>query len=258
MTRLVACCACLLIAANSLASENNFIPRRVAHAGGGINGETYTNSYEALDLNKSKGFLYFEIDFSFTKDDKLACIHDWNISFKKAFGFEISEKPTLAELTNIAKNKSKYELCTLDGLAEWMRNNPETILVTDIKENNLKALSILRGKIPEASTRVIPQIYQPWNYRAVKNIGYESIIWTLYKYSGSNNSVLDWSEQFDGSFAITMPIERAESNLPILLSKKYIPTYVHTINNRKQFTRLIDLYNVTEIYTDFLSPAQDQ
>lgn len=258
MTRLLICSGFLFITANCIASENDFNPQRIAHAGGGINGETYTNSYEALDLNKKKGFLYFEIDFSFTRDDKLVCIHDWNRSFEQAFGFKTIERPTLTEFILLAKNKSKYELCTLDGLAKWMLNNPETTLVTDIKENNIKALNMLLEAIPEASTRVIPQIYKPWDYRTVRNMGYKSIIWTLYKYSGSKNSVLEWAEQFDGSFAITMPKERAESKLPYMLTTRQIPSYVHTINDQDLYARFTASYKVTEIYTDFLSPDQDQ
>ncbi len=62
--------------------------KRIAHAGGGINGITYTNSYEALDLNYGLGFRYFEIDFTYTTDQKLICLHDWKKAFKTVFGKE--------------------------------------------------------------------------------------------------------------------------------------------------------------------------
>ncbi|MCK4824891.1 sulfatase-like hydrolase/transferase, partial [bacterium] len=73
----------------------NFQPLRVAHAGGGIRGKTYTNSLDALDQNIENGFLYFELDFSFTKDGRLVCIHDWKKSFRRSFGFWTKEKPTV-------------------------------------------------------------------------------------------------------------------------------------------------------------------
>ena len=53
-----------------------------------LEGKAYTNSFDALDQNIKNGFVYFEIDFSLTKDDQLVCLHDWKRSFKRSFGFE--------------------------------------------------------------------------------------------------------------------------------------------------------------------------
>ncbi|MDR1388703.1 MAG: hypothetical protein LBJ31_01825 [Treponema sp.] len=55
----------------------------IAHAGGalfGAGGETltYTNSLEAVEQNYMRGHRVFEIDFSLTKDGKLAAVHDWD------------------------------------------------------------------------------------------------------------------------------------------------------------------------------------
>jgi arylsulfatase A-like enzyme len=52
-------------------------PAFVAHAGGGIKGRSYTNSLEALDENYRRGFRFFELDFNWTSDNQLVCIHDW-------------------------------------------------------------------------------------------------------------------------------------------------------------------------------------
>lgn len=69
-----------------LNKANGFIAHRVAHAGGGIYQKTYTNSYEALDYNAKSGFQYFELDFSFTKDNRLVCLHDWEDSLSDLLG----------------------------------------------------------------------------------------------------------------------------------------------------------------------------
>ena len=47
----------------TLENKNNI--KRVAHAGGSIKGDTYTNSHEALDYNLKRGFLYFNICVTF-------------------------------------------------------------------------------------------------------------------------------------------------------------------------------------------------
>ncbi len=52
--------------------------RYLAHAGGEINGQRYTNSLEALNLNYSNGFRIFEIDIITTTDGHLVCAHDWD------------------------------------------------------------------------------------------------------------------------------------------------------------------------------------
>jgi len=231
-----------------------FLPLRVAHAGGGINGKTYTNSLEALDQNISNGFLYFELDFSFTKDGRLVCIHDWRKSFKRAFGFWTKEKPTLETFESLVKNKSEFTECTLASLAHWMKENPSAFIITDVKEDNLKGLKRIAEAIPEFERRIIPQIYDPRNYNTVKKMGYKQIIWTLYRYDGSNDDVLDWVDKLDGPFAITMPKNRGTSNLPRKLASKYIPTYVHTINTVEEMNKFAKDFDVTEIYTDFLHP----
>ena len=106
-----------------LYGANSFEPKRVPHAGGGINGKTYTNSYDALDLSIKRGFSYFEIDFSFTSDDRLVCLHDWEGSFERSFGFKTDVRLTLEEFRELAKEKSEFQKCTLEGLIEWMEGN---------------------------------------------------------------------------------------------------------------------------------------
>jgi phosphoglycerol transferase len=234
--------------------EPNFQPLRVAHAGGGINGKTYTNSLEALDHNLKNGFSYFELDFSFTKDRQLVCIHDWKQNFNRVFGFLPKEKPTLEAFELLVKDKSEFKPCTLETLANWMEQNTSAFIITDMKEDNLEGLRIIAEKISEFKRRIIPQIYDPRNYNEVKGMGYEQIIWTLYRYNGSSDEVLRWTEKFNGLFAITMPKDLATSDLPKKLADKHIPTYVHTINTLDEMNRFVKDFGVTEIYTDFLRP----
>lgn len=86
---------------------------RIAHAGGGLGKRTYTNSYEALDSNIKNGFKYFELDFTFASDDRLVCIHDWKINFKRTFGIETNRRLTLEEFEDLADKNTKYITCTL-------------------------------------------------------------------------------------------------------------------------------------------------
>lgn len=231
--------------------------RRVAHAGGAINGQTYTNSLEALDKNLKNGFTYFEIDFSFTSDGKLACVHDWGDNTKKLLNDELLKRPTYNEFKDLAE-KANLNVCTLESLIDWLNRHPAAYLITDIKEKNLEGLAIIAKEYPDFSARVIPQIYQPEEYESVKKMGYKKIIWTLYRFGGSNDDVLKWVKKFEGPLVITMDKGRAATSLPRQLKRLNIPSYAHTINSADDKYKFINLYGITEIYTDSLLPINDK
>src|ERR1039458_4726270 len=54
--------------------------RMVAHAGGAVRGETYTNSRDALDQHYAMGYRVFELDFDWTSDGHLVISHDWKLT----------------------------------------------------------------------------------------------------------------------------------------------------------------------------------
>jgi len=244
----------LAVAARADGKDTQFQAHRIAHAGGGLGKSTYTNSYQALAANIEKGFKYFEIDFTFTSDNRLVCLHDWNSNFKRTFGFETKQRLSLEEFESLAKDNKKFTNCTLDGLAEWMRKNPTAYIVTDVKDDNLIALRQIHEVLPDADRRVIPQIYEPENFESVNNMGFRQIIWTLYRYPESGYYVIRWVEQWEAAIAVTMPRDRAGSALPNALAERGILTYVHTINKAGEMDRFMTEFGVTEIYTDFLVP----
>jgi len=233
-----------------------FHAERIAHAGGGYEGQTYTNSYQALSTNLKLGFTYFEIDFVFTSDNHLVCLHDWGESFERIFNLQAKPIPTLGQFEILAANNSSFTSCTAQGLAEWMRQNPSATIVSDVKGKNLRALKLLRKIIPDATRRLIPQIYQPEEYAAVKALGYQQAIWTLYRFRGGDDVVFAHVTEMKIPIAVTMPAKRAEAGLPQSLKRLGIPTYVHTINDTSASERFLTKLNVTEIYTDFLLPAR--
>ena len=63
---------------DNLNEKNNLI----AHAGGGIDDQIYTNSKEALLQSIKKGFILIELDLIETKDKKLVAANSWE-SFKE-------------------------------------------------------------------------------------------------------------------------------------------------------------------------------
>jgi hypothetical protein len=96
-------------------------------------------------------------------------------------------------------------------------------IICPVKERNIIALKAMYDTLPDAKNRVLPQLYQPENYEDVKGIGYENIIWTLYRYGGDSDSVMEWINYFEGAIAVTMPKRRASSGLPARLLEKIFP-----------------------------------
>jgi glycerophosphoryl diester phosphodiesterase len=230
-------------------SERAFLPR-VAHAGGGFMEQTYTNSIKALDHNVEH-FELFEIDFSWTSDDELVCLHDWDKHFESVFGYATEEAVTLDEFLILAREQSLHEPCTLATLAEWMEANPDKRIVTDIKERNAEALVMIVERFPALQEQFIPQVYQPAEYFAARQSGYDDVIWTLYRYPGSNSDVLALLPTMD-LYGLTMTQGRAREGLAEqALQERGVLSWVHTINDRELVEEFMAL-GVADIYTDWL------
>jgi glycerophosphoryl diester phosphodiesterase len=221
---------------------------RIAHAGGGLAGLTYTNSLDALSANAAK-FELFEIDFNFTSDGKLVCIHDWAGGAKMNFGRAFSPAPTLQEFEALNAAKTPKN-CTLATLIAWLERNPGKRIVTDVKDDNLRALTAIAQSHPDFARRFIPQIYQPDQYAPVVALGYTTIIFTMYRYFGSYDQLLAFASA-SRLFAVAMP----PPHVPHVVNRLRqigIPSYVHTINTRDEYQAL-QASGVAEIYTDWFA-----
>lgn len=226
--------------------------KRIAHAWGAYNWKTYTNSINALEENKNY-YSLFEIDFSWTKDNKLVCIHDWQWSFYNTFWVKLNwDIPTYKEFFYYIEKNYEYKNCTLESLINWLKNNPEKYIITDIKNNNVDWLKYIATKFPNYIDRFIPQIYDPINYKEVKDIWYNKIIWTLYRYWESSDNIIIHLKKIN-LYALTMPEERVYNWLWNKIKKinSSIYTYTHTINSYNKFNELKNMW-INNIYTDKL------
>ncbi len=103
--------------------------RFIAHAGGMVDGQTYTNSLEALNENYGKGFRLFELDILKTKDGKYVSIHDWE-KWKILTGFTGDTPVSEKEFIEHSK-KGGYTLLTMDDINAWFLEHTDAVLVTD-------------------------------------------------------------------------------------------------------------------------------
>lgn len=225
----------------------------VAHGGGLLEGTAITNSLDALTSNQSR-FGLIEIDLNWTTDGELVCLHDWEESF--AFRFGDPKGPVdLATFRNLlTQTPDRPQNCDLETLAAWLRANPGPRVVTDIKTDPVKALSLISQRNPDLLPRFVPQAYQPEEIAQLRALGYPKVIWTLYRFGSDREAILQAAKAYQPS-AITMPVEMARSGLLAQLSSELdLPLYVHTVNDKAQVACLQTM-GATGIYSDALADA---
>ena len=101
----------------------------IAHAGGAIDGNTYTNSLDALNLSYEKGYRIFELDIIKTSDGHFVAAHDWKY-WAKQTKFKGQTPVAKAEFLQ-QKIKGKYTLMDMAVINKWFTNHPDATLVTD-------------------------------------------------------------------------------------------------------------------------------
>lgn len=221
----------------------------IAHAGGGILGHTYTNSYEALLLNYHLDHRLFEFDFSLTGDDNTILTHD-------------STATPTSDNFNSTLIQDKFRPLSLDQLIKFLYSHPDAYIITDTKATDEPTTRLLLEQIRSAATdldlsildRFIIQIYHPDMLAWAMDIHpWKSIIYTLYQDPDwTPESVLAFAEK-TGVKYITLFDTIATPETLKLWQAAGLLIGVHTINDLTSAQHFLDL-GATNIYTDYLTP----
>ncbi|MBE6599043.1 MAG: hypothetical protein E7638_06340 [Ruminococcaceae bacterium] len=230
----------------------------IIHAAGRLDEETGypfdgSNSVEGLQNAYENGCRIIELDFNFTSDGELACIHDWYTQYSSAITDNVPL--TLAEFLN-CRIYDRYTPLWLGTLVEFMREHEDVYIVTDIKDDNLGGAAAIAEYCPDLLNRFIIQIYDKSEYAAVRDLGFEYIIFTLYR--------LDWQSKTDtaalGRFAKKHPLIgytfaaelcEVEGYVEGML-KTGVPLFVHTVNDAAEQDMYFNM-GISGIYTDMTS-----
>lgn len=238
--------------------------RFIAHALGGIDGFSYTNSHEAFISNYRKGSRLFEVDLLLTSDGNLAARHDWSDNLQKPA--DEAEGPlSLSQFVN-SPVYGKFRPLSLDDLLQLMRRYTDIYLITDTKETDpakvkeqfeyLVAQSLEAD--PSLLKRIVPEIYNEEMYQIVMDIyPFPHKIYSLYQNTDSAEDVLAFIYDKDFS-AVAMPIVRAVRNAELIsrLNEKGINIYVHTVNSG-WLMNLLHNRGVYGFYTDSESTSAE-
>ena len=104
----------------------------IAHAGGKINGRTYTNSLEALNFSYSMGCKLFELDIIESSDSVFVAAHDWTF-FKSISGYQgVQNDDPLSEQDFLSlRIYASYTTISMSAINDWFAKHEDAILVTD-------------------------------------------------------------------------------------------------------------------------------
>ena len=102
----------------------------IHHAGGGYDGKTYTNSYEAIT---SSNYKTIEIDVVNLKD---SCVIAHDYCEKNFYNYDGKFKDLLYTDYKKLKVYEKYTPMDFPMLKKIMNNKPDVSIVLDVKGNN--------------------------------------------------------------------------------------------------------------------------
>lgn len=224
----------------------------IYHAGGGIDGLDYTNSKEALENTLATGNRYIEIDFAYTSDQELVCMHYWKEQWTS------EDAPSLQEFTN-GQIFGKYTPMTASDLITYMEKYPDLYVIVDTKESDhlgvIKDLIQLSAYDTSITDRFIIQLYEAGEKAEIIQLypfSDNNFLFTAYKLgSRFPNKIMNICYEENIS-VVTVPYgDWDQETLDLFLSKN-ITIFENTVNRPDLANEELQR-GVHGLYTDFLS-----
>jgi glycerophosphoryl diester phosphodiesterase len=226
-------------------------PVLIAHGGGEYREQIVTNTREALDYNYARGHRYFEVDVCWTSDGHPVLIHDWQHTYKTLFA-DTGGIPTLKEFESRRMKAGTAQL-SLGSLYQWLQLHTDAVIVTDVKERNVAALTRIAHTAGGLKQRFIPQIYAPTEFEPVQALGFARIILTLYRVDMNEPQVLAFVREHK-VYALTLSARKAFAFTDLRkLKREGMRLYVHTIN-QPQVLHYFRHLGADGVYTDRIVP----
>ena len=217
---------------------------------GNLRGYDGSNSMEGLDRCAEAHAKVIELDFNFTSDGQLACIHDWYPEY--ADGIVMNTAPTLEEFLKL-RIFGNFTPIWIEDVKTYLAEHPDVYIVTDIKDDNIAGCRAIAEACPDLKNRFLVQIYDKSEYDAVRELGFEYVIFTLYRLTW--NEKTDWADL--GRFAKEHPLIGFTFSYELCtvpdyvagMKKSGVPLYIHTVNEGE------DAYfeeGIAGVYTDLV------
>ena len=198
----------------------------IAHAGGGINGKTYTNSKNALVASLEKGFNYIELDLCQLSNGEVVCAHD-------SLRCVVDSLMTLQDAIDIWKCKHFF-------------------FVTD----KISDPSILNKYFMERRSSVYVETGSIVEYSKLLDYGYKPMLSVAGDLRGVVKSLL--ASLYNGKIIERVVTHYTAQDYVLRIYKHLgLKTAVYTVNDESYLEKHIGK-DIDLVYTDFLSPAMKQ
>ena len=227
---------------NSVAAYK--LPNRFIHACGRYNGESYTNSLEALESTLKHKVKAVEVDLNFTSDGYLIGAHYSSGSYA------------------YVQSLSKYTILTAEVLLEKLAAKEDIYLIGDTKTANARKVYkklvdiCIENGYDSMLDRIVPQIYSEEDYEAISKVyDFKEYIFTLYRIAGKNTAKYKKVALFckkNHIKTVTIPKAYVKKSVCKIFKKQGIKVFTHTVNSKKQVKKYKKM-GVYGVYTDYTS-----
>jgi hypothetical protein len=146
----------------------------IAHAGGEVGGNHYTNSRESLDSALVRGYKFIEFDLSFTRDSVLVAAHSWQ-EFNEWTGHahKGDEAPMLSDFKKRLIH-GRYTPLTAAEINEFFMQHDSLYLVTD----KVSDPAVLSSYFPELKERMVVEAFNYNHYTQLRRDGYHLVFYS--------------------------------------------------------------------------------
>ena len=226
----------------------------VAHSGGAISGNVYSNSLEAFEASVRYGIDLIEVDFMPTTDGEIVLTHVWQNMPSRIPGAP-NHIVSHAEFMSY-RLFNRYTTMDLSMLIAFLDEHPDIRIITDTKDgyDNYTALYAIAEQYPEHINRFIAQAYRFEHVERLRTLGFEDIIVTLYlmpeELFENPAEIRRLAEEYE-VYAITIQEYGLTPEFAAELGVGEIRFFAHTVNSdlRAQELQEMGFYG---IYTNFL------
>ena len=231
----------------------------IAHAGGGIDGKSYSNSYESLDLAYRNGIRIFEVDIYTTVDGYYVLSHDALVSTMTYEQFMTK------------KVYGRYTPMNLSDVVDVMKSHKYAYIIPDIKQYNKGdvLLSIYQelfnytGGNKNVSNRIIGTFKRVDMLEYVSKYVDFDIKILYYRNTVKQEQVINTYEKFveyclkNDIHNVVLSTLQFSANTANKLNNKKLNVIVYTIDNKSIFEQYI-FRGADGIMTNFLVPQKEE
>lgn len=217
----------------------------IAHAGGLIDGYSYTNSKEALLKSISEGYHYIELDLYGTTDGSIVCLHELE-NFHEMTGLKDIYKFDSRTFKSV-KFYNKYTPLTLEEAIEIQETHPFTFVTDKISDPTILNKYFKRNK-----DHVMVEAKNASHYNKLKKDGYITMLSLDKNFNGLVKYL--FSSIKNGTLIDRIAIPKATDICYLRFYKRLgVRVAMFTINDSLYFKKHFAGY-VSYIYTDSISP----